>query len=174
MSNSPYKRHSEERTTSRTSNLPSIGPFAEAASVGRMFSEYEYDTKSEPGQGHQGTSSNVVVADEGPSPFNCTICCATLHSRTALKTHIMQKHEGKNVVKCPHCDKAFTRPSQMRKHIEVCHDNRTGEFYCEKCTFKNRDIEVFNQHSHLHNICPYCRNEFAQLSRHQPKCPYRP
>lgn len=202
---SSINKSRQPRTLSRTSHLPSIGPFAETASVGRMFpsGNSDYDCFKAPNasngagcsdrdyagnnppyidncnrEGLTGTrgfgNSNILVADEGPSPFGCNVCGATLHSRTALKNHIMQKHEGKDVVKCPHCEKAFTRPSQLRKHIDASHDERTGEYYCDKCTFKNRDIEVFNQHVHLHKVCQYCQNEFSQLSRHEPKCPYRP
>lgn len=60
-----------------------------------------------------------VVADEGPSPFSCTLCHVVCDSRTLLKNHVLQVHEGKSVVKCPHCERAFTRPSQLRKHIVV-------------------------------------------------------
>lgn len=195
MSNISKQR--QGRALSRTSHLPSIGPLAEPASVSQMFpssgigksgsrsssGNMEIDAESSnanlrnlTGTGGSAShcSSGIVLADEGPSPFGCNACGATLHSRTALKSHVMQQHEGKHVVKCPHCEKAFTRPSQLRKHIDSCHDERTGEFYCDKCTFKNRDIEVFNQHIHLHKVCQYCRNEFSQLSRHEPKCPYRP
>lgn len=199
MSNISKQRQS--RTISRASHLPSIGPMAGSESVSRMFPGDESRATEMPASiddidafvsaglspneaamtgllgseenGFSGAGSSVVLADEGPSPFMCNICGSTLHSRTALKNHVMQQHEGKHVVKCPHCEKAFTRPSQLRKHIDSCHDERTGEFYCDKCTFKNRDIEVFNQHIHFHKVCQYCRNEFSQLSRHEPKCPYR-
>lgn len=199
MSNISKQRQS--RTLSRTSHLPSIGPMAGSESVSRMFpsddepnsemraSIDEIEAFVSAGMSQQpagttgffgsdengvsGAGSSVVLADEGPSPFMCTVCGTTLQSRTALKNHVMQQHEGKHVVKCPHCEKAFTRPSQLRKHIDSSHDERTGEFYCDKCTFKNRDIEVFNQHIHFHKVCQYCRNEFSQLSRHEPKCPYR-
>lgn len=175
--------HFHEDMRSMKSDLPSIGSFAGAASISQMFSNSWNSTK------RFGSSKNmkkpnhslafadntygVAVADEGPSPFGCTICGKVLTSRTALKTHVMQQHEGKVVIKCPHCDRAFTRQSQLGKHIDACHDERTGEFYCDKCPFKNRDLEVFNQHVHAHNICKFCRNEFTQLTRHEPKCPYR-
>lgn len=233
------------KSVSRASHLPSVGPFAEPASVSRMFpsgsTEIEgfhptnlfenlVTSSSRSGStssaithtssitintngtlthqlsngnrdtarqkyfhiGKTGThdnntipsgcqnrrrirkKTNVVVADEGPSPFTCNTCGLTLHSRTGLKNHIMQKHKGKRVVKCPHCEKAFTRPSQLKKHIDSSHDERTGEYYCDKCTFKHRDVEIYNQHMRLHKLCKYCRNEFSQLTRHEPKCPYKP
>lgn len=166
------------------SNLPSLDSFADATSVSRMFTGNSYTTSSTSttaGRARRhlqlvarGSGCRPYVTEEGPSPFVCPHCARTLPSRNALKGHVMRGHELKQVVQCPHCAKAFTRPAQLRKHIASCHDERTMEFYCEKCTFKHRDVEVFNQHVHLHNVCKFCRNEFAQLSRHLPKCPYRP
>lgn len=167
------------------SDLPSIGTFPGASSISQMFensvpsakfinTRKNFMKQTPSATATTMTPSGTVLADEGPSPFRCSLCCTVLTSRTALKTHVMQQHEGKVVVKCPHCDKAFTRQSQLGKHIDSCHDERTGEYYCDKCPFKNRDLEVFNQHIHTHNVCQYCRNEFTQLTRHEPKCPYRP
>lgn len=137
---SSINKSRQHRTLSRTSHLPSIGPFAETASVARMFpsGNADYDCFNVPNAfnsagcsdkdftgnnpsysdnfvrerltgGRGFGNSNILVADEGPSPFGCNACGATLHSRTALKNHIMQQHEGKDVVKCPHCEKAFKR-----------------------------------------------------------------
>lgn len=170
---------------SMRSELPSIGSFAGANSISQMFenssrstrflSQYNVGTSSMRPQLRvfSNTLGNVTIADEGPSPYNCSVCGKILTSKTALKTHVMQQHEGKVVIKCPHCEKAFTRQSQLGKHIDIRHDERTGEYYCDKCAFKNRDPEMYNQHVHAHNICKFCQNEFAQLTRHEPKCPYR-
>ena len=102
------------------------------------------------------------------------MCARVLGSRSALRNHVAQEHEHKTVAQCPHCDRAFTRASQLRKHVASAHDERTGEFYCDRCSFKNREADRFNQHVRSHNRCPFCRNEFTQLSRHLSKCPFRP
>lgn len=184
---------------SMSADLASMRTLAGAESVGRMFpvtssgsgflapsmgSMSGVGATAAGRTGVDGTSSSsacrhidsspTYMADEGPSPYACTMCSKILGSKTALRNHVAQEHEGKNVAKCPHCAKAFTRPSQLRKHISVTHDERTGEFYCDKCEFKNREAELFNQHMRTHNRCQYCRNEFPQLSRHQSKCPFRP
>lgn len=160
------------------SQLTSLDSFADARSVSRMFAASESaGTDGVVTSGNRGVSAckdGATVSEEGPSPYRCALCAKVLASKNQLKTHVMLSHEGKNIVSCPHCAKAFTRLAQLRKHIASCHDDRTMEYYCEKCTFKNRDVVVFNQHVHLHNVCRFCRNEFAQLARHLPKCPYRP
>lgn len=145
------------RTQSRQSQLSSLGPLPDTSSVGRMFqglrapkSRGQSDescgamcaTQSNQQKKKGSPSSANVLADEGPSPYSCAICSTVFSSPHALKAHNLEMHEGKNVVRCPHCECVFTRTAQLGRHIEVRNETFFS-FLRQRLSLKYASFDLF-------------------------------
>lgn len=70
-----------------------------------------------------------------PTPFACALCGAQFAKKRALGEHCAQEHNGQLPYKCTHdnCDKAFLRPSALRRHILSVHTEKTYVCLDPKC-----------------------------------------
>ena len=55
-------------------------------------------------------------------PFLCDICHLQYNTRSSLKYHIDDVHEGKKPFSCAICTSAFPRKGILKRHIEMAHE----------------------------------------------------
>ena len=81
----------------------------------------------------------------------CKICNATYTRPVNLKRHIESVHEGKKPFKCSECDSSFTQSGHLKKHIETVHE-KNKSWVCEFCqkSFCRKD----QLNSHIISIHP--------------------
>ena len=73
----------------------------------------------------------------------CEICSKTYSKPIDLKKHVQSVHEGKDTsVKCPICSKALSCQSVLQKHITAVHEKKRPH-ECDICH------ERFAQTAHL-------------------------
>lgn len=70
-----------------------------------------------------------------PTPFACELCGARFAKKRTLGEHHAKEHNGQLPYKCTHdnCDKAFLRPSALRRHILSVHTEKTYVCLDPKC-----------------------------------------
>ncbi len=127
---------------------------------------------------HGSFPSNV--GEVGPT-FMCDECPAVFLSDRGMKRHKEIKHEGKarpkdksKNLKCPHCDRVFSKNLNYTEHVRSKHENNTP-FRCDLCP-KAYGTEPFLK-IHIHNThkrpkCEICGKEICNklwLKRHMAK-----
>ena len=75
------------------------------------------------------------------NPYPCSICGKGFTQWGAMMRHIAAIHEKRKDVKCPHCNKCFSRKDYLKLHIQRCHWNK-----CPNCKNTFETMEVFNRH----------------------------
>lgn len=90
----------------------------------------------------------------------CTICDRTFSSKCNLAQHIKVIHSNKPKVKCPKCERSFTRFENMNIHYLKQHEKAP---MCFKSTKSNEDKKPDNF------VCDICNKSFTQrhiIQRH--------
>ncbi|WP_330925526.1 C2H2-type zinc finger protein [Candidatus Sororendozoicomonas aggregata] len=101
-----------------------------------------------------------------PDYFICEICNKKLSCKRALSRHV-KMHTDKTL-KCPHCEKLFSRPDHLRIHVRI----HTGERPfpclhpgCGKAFTSNRDLTQHRAQVHMGNRpykCKHCGGDFKR------------
>nr|XP_049704094.1 zinc finger protein 91 isoform X4 [Helicoverpa armigera] len=100
-----------------------------------------------------------------PKIYNCSACEKTFSSPSLVKVHIRRFHMMEKNKKCPHCDRAFFRATDLKKHMLI----HTGarDFKCEVCQKCFAKKSTLTQHMRIHNNdrrfkCEICDQAFVQ------------
>ena len=111
--------------------------------------------------------------------YVCGVCFAHLHSKEALRNHIVQMEcalkETKQLFVCDKCDETFHSKVAMKIHRRTHKD--PGAFQCNKCDKTFASKLSLGNHSKVHNrirsiICLECDKAFfyqAHLNSHLTK-----
>ncbi|XP_045539318.1 zinc finger protein 184 [Papilio machaon] len=109
--------------------------------------------------------------------WKCPQCTMAFEALWRLQQHLFAKHLDYRPYKCDQCDKAFYKPSDLKKHVDVHKGVRN--FPCTSCSMQFRDKSNLKRHMLTHTnekpfCCSGCGNRFKQLAsmtRHKRYCP---
>ncbi|XP_075983448.1 uncharacterized protein LOC142981422 [Anticarsia gemmatalis] len=109
--------------------------------------------------------------------WKCPHCAMAFEALYKLQQHLFHKHLDHRPYKCDECEKAFYKPSDLKKHKEV-HAN-SKKYPCKECDMRFNNSSNLRRHMLKHSdekpfCCPGCRHRFKQLAsqkRHVAKCP---
>lgn len=109
--------------------------------------------------------------------FKCEDCHQAIESQEKLEGHVCT-HKAKFIPKkdnpwdmyqCEECLAEFSKPSQLRKHLNTVHLN-IRPFSCDQCDFKAKHLEVLKKHvARIHervrkHLCSHCGSRFFSPS----------
>ncbi|EDV49657.1 zinc finger protein 506 [Drosophila erecta] len=118
---------------------------------------------------HMEEVHNTVAEDLPQLECNqCKLCFPTvaqLHSHH--RTHVRVKAKTDN--SCPHCEKRFTTPGTLKRHIEGIH-NQIKPYVCDLCGKSFNYITGLKDHKLVHTDecpfeCPVCKRRFKNNAR---------
>jgi len=106
--------------------------------------------------------------------FRCDICGKYYVSRSVLGNHIKTHDSAYKIPRfnCNHCDKKFTHPSNLKRHIRTAHfelsDKKT--YVCQECGKSFRDPSARKHHLKTHMEvrpfpCSMCSKSFGSKSQ---------
>jgi len=124
------------------------------------------------------TLSNHMKLHTKELEFRCDICGKYYVSRSVLGNH-MKTHDSSYKIprfNCNHCEKKFTHPSNLKRHIRTAHfelsDKKT--YICQECGKSFRDPSARKHHLKTHlsvrpfpcNMCPKSFGSKSQYDNH--------
>lgn len=83
------------------------------------------------------------------NPYPCNICGKGFTQWGAMMRHIAAIHEKRKDVKCPLCNKCFSRKDYLKLHIQKCHWNK-----CPNCKETFETDEIFEVHKIQCSLSP--------------------
>lgn len=95
---------------------------------------------------------HVQESHRGSSPvFPCHMCTFSTHEFSSLQVHLISHMDAFS--SCNICNDNVQRTiSEFTTHLTM-HHNQNGKYLCKMCDeFSTRDVRVFLEHIHLHNI----------------------
>jgi len=110
--------------------------------------------------------------------FRCDICGKYYVSRSVLGNHL-KTHDSSHKIprfNCNHCEKKFTHPSNLKRHIRTAHfelsDKKT--YACQECGKSFRDPSARKHHLKTHlevrpfpcTMCPKSFGSKSQIENH--------
>jgi len=110
--------------------------------------------------------------------FRCEICGKYYVSRSVLGNHL-KTHDSSHKIprfNCNHCEKKFTHPSNLKRHIRTAHfelsDKKT--YVCQECGKSFRDPSARKHHLKTHlevrpfpcSMCPKSFGSKSQIENH--------
>ncbi|KAK7752162.1 hypothetical protein SLS62_005906 [Diatrype stigma] len=72
--------------------------------------------------------------------FQCAVCKETFHDDGSVIRHVLMEHKTDHEIKCPGCDKVFSRAGQWMHHIEERECHRITPEYLEARQKKHADF----------------------------------
>ena len=110
--------------------------------------------------------------------FKCVRCGVLCKTIAELNEHFISKHRK---LKCPDCDKSFTKPQSYQKHMYL---HKNSKHMCDTCgkgfSFRSQLIAHLPVHSNLHEhhcTSPKCNKSFTHagdlkkhVRTHSKKC----
>ncbi|XP_068623565.1 zinc finger protein 845-like [Battus philenor] len=108
--------------------------------------------------------------------WKCPQCTMAFEALWRLQQHLFAKHLDYRPHKCDQCDKAFFKPSDLKKH-KYLHSG-VNKFPCPTCDMQFKDKSNLKRHLLTHSnekpfCCSGCGNRFKQLAsmkRHKQNC----
>jgi len=107
--------------------------------------------------------------------FKCTLCNKGFKNDCDLLRHMLEHSDGEKQHICGYCSKAWTKASDLAKHIRV----HTGEkpYKCDICHKEFADVSFFKKHKRKHEnspsyTCDICSKRFQlleNLEKHQER-----
>lgn len=102
-----------------STSVATLGSFGSASWVAEQFSVERGESMSPPPELTGEVSTNEDDGDVTDRHV-CTECTRTFDSSARLQAHFERVHASlERGFKCPHCGKAFTRRSEMGRHVGV-------------------------------------------------------
>lgn len=114
----------------------------------------------------------IVNGFEAPNFYICEKCGSLFESATDLNFHAQSHHdlvaeepkEPKQPLKCKHCEKEFSRPESLKRHIRT----HSGEIscICDECGKSFSRLDHLTIHMRKHSgkrpyICNVCGKQFS-------------
>ncbi|OXA44925.1 Zinc finger protein 25 [Folsomia candida] len=95
----------------------------------------------------------------------CHICTQIFFFTSGLQNHIRVVHENQKNYPCQVCDKRFSKPSELKFHVEARHaTNKEPVHSCDKCEFRSHWKGNLSKHRLRHNParheCYFCGKKF--------------
>ncbi|CAH1640996.1 unnamed protein product [Spodoptera littoralis] len=108
--------------------------------------------------------------------WKCLHCNMAFEALWKLQQHLFAKHLDYKPHKCDQCEKAFAKPSDLKKHKDMHND--VNKYPCPECEMRFKDKSNLKRHMLRHgNIQPYCCSgcgtkfkQVASLNRHTENC----
>ena len=82
----------------------------------------------------------------------CSKCGKQFHTRADLISH-EKSHVTPSC--CQYCEKTFSRPANLRRHIETVHENK--RLICSACSATCRDQSKLREHVLKHHQCKFVK-----------------
>lgn len=120
------------------------------------------------------TFSNHMKLHSKDLEFKCEICRKCFVSRSVLGNHMKTHDDSYKVARfdCPHCDKVFNHPSNLKRHIRTAHFEHSDKklYSCPECGKSFKDPSARRHHLKIHlSVKPYpcemCPKSFAAKSQ---------
>lgn len=124
---------------------------------------------------HHLVSSHGLVSDR-LLPHRCKSCTSSFETASALKEHIVERHERPESAKCPHCPYVTNKTQKLYIHKVAYHSTKSYE--CNQCSFSCKwEASLYRHKQTIHlgkknHKCPVCGMKFTQgcsVSRHMKK-----
>ena len=114
--------------------------------------------------GTRATLGFHIRAKHSGQPFKCQLCGKEFANQRNLKRHTQREHEKIEKVKCPSCEKTFTRKDCMATHVKIAHEGL--RFSCSKCdkeftSFCSLNEHVAWRHENIRKQCKHCEKTFS-------------
>lgn len=102
----------------------------------------------------------------------CDICEEKFATKLTRDRHIKEVHCNDERVKCPDCDKIFSRKEYMSRHRIASHTSSSSNFQCDICdkSFahqRNLDQHKDGVHAGAHYKCKECPATYARKEKLQ-------
>jgi len=106
-------------------------------------------------------------SDRHNSPsFECEVCHRSFSTKSNQLRHSRLHSNGD--LKCPTsgCEKTFTRPDYLKKHLEKCPTGKIRTRKCPKCSLAVR-FDNFDRHMKVHDPsvrfkCSQCSSNYSR------------
>ncbi|XP_050306527.1 zinc finger protein 652-B-like [Anthonomus grandis grandis] len=114
-----------------------------------------------------------VVEEEEIGEFPCPLCLEFFDRISQLDKHAKEVHPGLKIHTCHVCDKQFSRPNHLKRHLTSHSEEKP--FCCEICTKSFVRKDHLLQHQKLHeqqedipcDVCGKCFNRADHLAKHK-------
>ena len=109
--------------------------------------------------------------------LTCDECPYTTTTKSSLKRHIRENHEGVEDKRCTHCDYTTKHDAFLERHVKLVHDQKK-DYVCNKCGYKSDQLTNLKKHiKSVHekvrdrkcDICGYATGDKSTLNRHMEK-----
>ncbi|OXA45291.1 zinc finger protein 726 [Folsomia candida] len=127
---------------------------------------------------HKGTltSHEMTHLEKSTRPvLQCHVCPQTFLSRSALQSHIRVEHENQRNYPCALCNKRYSKPSYLKRHVVARHAaNKELIHSCDKCEYRTHAKANLAYHRLHHNAarygCYFCGKKFFTSNQLVPHC----
>ncbi|XP_068082759.1 transcription factor hamlet [Anabrus simplex] len=121
---------------------------------------------------------HLISSHQFKSEFKCDLCPRSFSCRSSLLSHLALRHgEVRNQEKrysCENCNKVFTDPSNLQRHIRA-HHHGARSHACPECGKTFATSSGLKQHTHIHSsvkpfqceVCFKAYTQFSNLCRHK-------
>lgn len=177
------------RMRGEESSVSSLGSFAEADMVAQQFSpdrlsrqqtiavdSPSFGASSSRGQ-RRKQSYNVAGDPSGANQKHCPHCKKQFSNPWAVPKHVLVSYRPFPL--CLFSDLCISQSEIIYWLTSYANwqrvHNRSGDFFCPRCTFKTSNQDELLQHEKdFHRKCPYCGQLFVLLNKHIGACTKRP
>ncbi|XP_072159177.1 uncharacterized protein [Bemisia tabaci] len=106
-------------------------------------------------------------------PLNCNLCAAAFENEANLRSHMRERHPGKQLFTCRYCPASFNLKHCWKKHLRTHRENKRI-FICKECKMSFCRPAHLEKHMLTHRggkpyKCNHCAASFANnglLGRH--------